>query len=48
MHTSPTIASTPLPNTNYGPTRTRRLEDVVYQTVTVAAILLVLCSIWVF
>ncbi len=48
MHNSPMIASTTLPKTNDGEKRQRPLEDVVYQSVTVAAIILLLGSIWVF
>jgi len=41
-------ASTPLPRTNPAGTRTYRAEEVIYQAVTVGAILLVLGSLWVF
>ena len=41
-------ASHPLPLSRNGSVRARRIEDVVYQIVTVAAILLVLGSLWVF
>jgi hypothetical protein len=41
-------ASTPLPKTNPEGTRAYRTEEVVYQAVTVGAILLVLGSLWVF
>ena len=41
-------ASTPLPKTNPEGTRIYRVEEVVYQAVTVGAILLVLGSLWVF
>ncbi len=47
MHTPMPTASHPLPARN-GLLRGRPVEDVVYQVVTVAAILLVLCSLWVF
>jgi hypothetical protein len=48
MHTSPTSASANLPKTDDEASRPHRLEDVVYQSVTVAAIILLLGSIWVF
>jgi hypothetical protein len=41
-------ASHSLPTSRNGSVRTRPTEDVVYQIVTVAAILLVLGSLWVF
>lgn len=40
-------ASTPLPASRTG-RRTRPVEDVVYQVVTVGAILLILGSLWLF
>ncbi|HEY3628576.1 MAG TPA: hypothetical protein VGL00_19975 [Terracidiphilus sp.] len=46
MHSSTHSVSHPLPPSRNGSKRTH--EDVVYQIVTVAAILLVLGSIWVF
>jgi hypothetical protein len=48
MQTAPNNASTPLPKTNPEGLRTYRVEEVVYQAVTVGAILLVLGSLWVF
>lgn len=44
MHPQTQSASHPLPLSS----RTRPTEDVVYQAVTVAAILLVLGSLWIF
>lgn len=41
-------ASHPLPSSRNGSVRSRLTEDVVYQIVTVAAILLVLGTLWVF
>ena len=40
-------ASTPLPISRTG-WRTRPVEDVVYQVVTVGAILIILGSLWLF
>jgi hypothetical protein len=37
-----------LPTSDNGSLRARPIEDLVYQLVTVAAILLVLGSVWVF
>jgi hypothetical protein len=48
MQPTPQIASNPLPPSRQGLLRSRPSEDVVYQIVTVAAILLVLGSLWVF
>ena len=48
MQTANKTASTPLPRTNPEGTRTYRTEEVVYQAVTVGAIILVLGSLWVF
>jgi hypothetical protein len=48
MQSTPKLASTPLPRTNREGTRTYRMEEVVYQAVTVGAILLVLGSLWIF
>ncbi|MFZ0396065.1 MAG: hypothetical protein WCF17_07980 [Terracidiphilus sp.] len=47
MHSPERNASPSLPPSRTG-WRTRPVEDVVYQVVTVGAILLVLCSLWVF
>ena len=41
-------ASQPLPSSRIGSLRNRPVDDVVYQIVTVAAILLVLGSLWIF
>ncbi len=48
MQTPSQSASTPLPGTNPEASRTYRVEEVVYQAVTVGAILLVLGSLWIF
>jgi len=48
MQTAHKTASTPLAKTNPEAPRTDRAEEVVYQAVTVGAILLVLGSLWVF
>ena len=48
MQPIPQIASQPLPTPRNGFLRNRPIEDVVYQIVTLAAILLVMGSIWVF
>jgi hypothetical protein len=42
------IASNPLPPSRQGLLRSRPADDVVYQIVTVAAILLVLGTLWIF
>jgi hypothetical protein len=42
------IASQPLPRPRNGFLRNSPMEDVVYQLVTVAAILLVIGTLWVF
>ena len=42
------IASQPLPKPSNGFLRNRPVEDVVYQIVTLAAILLVMGSLWLF
>jgi hypothetical protein len=46
MQPTPQIASQPLPSNGF--LRNRPMEDVVYQIVTLAAILLVMGSLWVF
>jgi hypothetical protein len=43
MHTHSLNASNPLP-----PSATRNAENLVYQAVTVAAMLMLLVSVWVF
>ena len=48
MHPSTQSASQSLPPCRNDSRRTRLPEDVVYQIVTLAAILLVLGSLWVF
>lgn len=48
MQTSPPTASTSMPASGGEQARSRQVEDLVYQAVTVAAILMVLGSIWVF
>lgn len=48
MQSTTQFASNPLPPSRAGFLRSRPSEDVVYQLVTVAAILLVLGSLWVF
>lgn len=48
MPTTITLASNSRPKQNDEGLHPRRLEDVVYQGVTIAAILLVLVSVWVF
>jgi hypothetical protein len=48
MQTSSPSASTQLPETCPEAAISHRREDLVYQIVTVAAILLVLCSLWLF
>jgi hypothetical protein len=47
METAPKLASAS-PRTNREGTRTYRVEEMVYQVVTVGAILLVLGSLWIF
>jgi hypothetical protein len=48
MHSEKHSLPHPLPAARNGSQRTRPSEDFVYQIVTVAAILLVLGSLWVF
>ncbi len=48
MHSPTQTATHPLPPSLNGSQRSRSTEDRVYQIVTVAAILLVLGSLWVF
>jgi hypothetical protein len=48
MHPQTNTASHPLPPSRKGSQHTRPAEDVVYQIVTVAAILIVLGTLWVF
>jgi hypothetical protein len=46
MHTSPLDASTSLPSSAAG--MARHADNLVYQAVTVAAMMLLLISLWVF
>lgn len=48
MHSSTHSVPHPLPPSGNGSQPTRKTDDIVYQIVTLAAILLVLGSIWVF
>ena len=48
MHSSPQSATSTLPPPDGGLVQCRRCSYVVYQAMTVAAILLVLVSMWVF
>jgi len=48
MQTSPQSACTPLPAVAESTIPSRRSEDLIYQAVTVAAILMLLGSLWVF
>jgi len=48
MQSSPQSAPTSLPSAAPAETQSRRREDLAYQALTVAAILLILCSVWVF
>jgi hypothetical protein len=48
MQPTTQIASQPLPGPSNGFLRNRPVEDVVYQIVTLAAILLVMGSLWLF
>jgi hypothetical protein len=48
MHPISQAASEPLPAPRKDALRSRPAEDMVYQAMTVAAILLVLGSLWVF
>jgi len=48
MHSPAQGKTHPLTPSGNGSQRTRRTEDLVYQIVTVAAILVVLGSLWVF
>jgi hypothetical protein len=44
----PPSARTPLRYSTATPTQPRKRDDLAYQAVTVAAILLVLCTFWLF
>jgi hypothetical protein len=48
MQTSPQSAYAPVPAASGRSTSSTRSEDLVYQAVTIAAILLLLGSVWVF
>jgi hypothetical protein len=48
MQSPPQSGPSNLPPAVAGETHSRKREDLAYQAVTVAAILLVLCSVWVF
>jgi len=48
MQPSPQTTFTSIPAPVGGRTRSRRTEDLVYQAVTIAAILMVLGSLWIF
>jgi len=48
MQTSPQFASTSLSESETGPSSSRRSEDRIYQAVTVAAMFLLLVTLWVF
>jgi hypothetical protein len=48
MQSSTKLATPSLPPAAPGEAQPRTREELVYQAVTVAAILLVLCSVWVF
>jgi hypothetical protein len=48
MLSSPQTASATLPAPAGGSSQSRRADDLTYQAVTVAAILLLLASLWVF
>jgi len=48
MQTSPHSAYNPLPAATSRSTSSQRSEDLVYQAVTIIAILLLLGSVWVF
>ena len=48
MQSSPQIASSPLPVQVSRMDHTRQPADLVYQTVTIAAMLLLLGSLWLF
>jgi hypothetical protein len=48
MQSSPQSGTTYLPPAGAGETQPRKRDDVTYQAMTVAAILLLLASLWVF
>jgi len=48
MESSSQLAPPSLPPTAAEEAQSRRREDLAYQAVTVAVIVLVLCSLWIF
>jgi hypothetical protein len=48
MHTSPQSVSTSVHTPSDAPNGTRTHADLIYQVVTIAAVLLLLGSLWVF
>jgi len=48
MQSSPKFAPPCLPSAPAAETQSRKREDLAYQALTVVAILIVLCSVWVF
>ena len=48
MHSLPQTASTSLPALRGAPSRSRRAEDLAYQSLTLAAMVLLLAGLWVF
>ena len=48
MQSSPQFASTSLSESDAGTNRSRRLENHMYQAFTVAAMLLLLVTLWLF
>jgi hypothetical protein len=48
MQSSPQSAPTCPPPAAAAETQSRKREDLAYQALTVAVILLILCSVWVF
>ena len=48
MHRSPEFSSNPMPTSASGSQRPAQAATMVYQSVTIAAMLLLLCTLWVF
>jgi hypothetical protein len=48
MHRSPEFSSNPMPTSASGFQRPAQAATMVYQGVTIAAMLLLLCTLWVF
>jgi len=48
MQSSPRAVSTSVPTHDGAPTEARSHADLIYQVVTIAAVLLLLGSLWVF